>query len=233
MHPADQFDAFRKMVDDGESQTDIVARFGVSTAVVRDRLALARVAPEVLARYRADALTLDHVMAFTVSSDHDKHRALLAQQHLPRAWEIKRQLTTGAVTGRDPRAVFIGQKVYIAAGGTVRKDLFASRNDDCTYYEDGALLERLAVEKLDAAAESLRAAWAWVEARTQLDYSERAKFGSVPTVSIEPTTAQAETLATLAAERRAARDALDAFEQLPESDAGDEAIAHDRPWTTR
>ena len=90
MHPADQFEAFRQLVDNGATMTDIAARFGVSVGVVRDRLALARVAPEVLARYRSNALTLDHVMAFTVSSDHDQQRALLAHKHIPSAWEIKR-----------------------------------------------------------------------------------------------------------------------------------------------
>jgi ParB family chromosome partitioning protein len=229
MHPADQFEAFRQLVDDGQTMTDIAARYGVSTAVVRDRLALARVAPEVLARYRANALTLDHVMAFTVSSDHDKQRALLAQKHIPSAWEIKRQLTTGAVTAEDRRAVFVGQKAYTVAGGTVRKDLFASRNDESTYFEDGALLERLAFAKLDAAAQSLRATWAWVEVRTELDYSERAKYGTAPTVAIAPTTEQAEELATLATARTSARESLAAYEDRPESETDD---ADETVWQT-
>ncbi|HEY2396488.1 MAG TPA: ParB/Srx family N-terminal domain-containing protein [Rudaea sp.] len=88
MHPADQFDAFRQLVDDGRTQTEIAARFGVTGAVVRDRLALARVAPEVLGLYRTDGLTLDQVMAFTVSTDHDQHRAMLANKRLPSAWDI-------------------------------------------------------------------------------------------------------------------------------------------------
>ena len=227
MHPADQFDAFRTLVDEGKSQTDIAGRFGISTAVVRDRLALARVAPEVLTAYRANGLNLDQVMAFTVSSDHDQHRALLANQRVPSAWDIKRQLLAGAVSGTDRRAVFVGKKAYEVAGGTVRKDLFASANDAATYFEDGALLERLALAKLDHDAEALRAGWAWVESRTELDYSERAKYGSVPTITRAPTSEEAQVLAALDATRNAACEALEAFEQLPESNAGED---NDAAW---
>jgi ParB family chromosome partitioning protein len=225
MHPADQFDAFRKLVDEGKSQTDIAGRFGISTAVVRDRLALARVAPEVVTLYRANGLTLDQVMAFTVSSDHDQHRALLANQRIPSAWEIKRQLLAGAISGTDRRAVYVGKKAYEAAGGNVRKDLFAAANDEAIYFEDGALLERLAVAKLEHEAEAIRARWAWVEIRTELDYTERAKCGSVPTVTRAPTSEQAATLATLQATREGACEALEAFEQLSESDADEDSDA--------
>lgn len=159
MHPADQFDAFRKLVDEGKSQIDIAGRFGISNAV-RDRLASARVAPEVLILYRENGLTLDQVMAFTVSSDHDQHRALLANQRVPGAWEIKRQLLAGAMSGTNRRAAFVGKKAYEAVGGTVRKDLFAAVNDEASYFEDGALLERLAVAKLEHEAEAVRALWA-------------------------------------------------------------------------
>lgn len=225
MHPADQFDAFRQLVDAKKSETEIAARFGVTTAVVRERLAMARVAPEVIEAYRADTLTLDQVMSFTVTSDHDAHRAILGQRYVPSAWEIKRQLTAGAVTGQDRRAVFVGQKAYTAAGGKVRKDLFAQRSEDATYYEDGALLEQLAVAKLDAEADTLREAWAWVEVRTELDYSERGRFGQAPTVRLAPTAEQAEQLAQLETARVATRAALATFEQQPEreDDDADEA----------
>jgi ParB family chromosome partitioning protein len=217
MHPADQFDAFRQLVDEGRTQTEIAARFGVTSAVIRDRLALARVAPEVLALYRTDGLTLDQVMAFTVSTDHEQHRALLANKRLPSAWDIKRQLLAGAVSGSDRRAVFVGQKAYVAAGGKVRKDLFAGANDEGTYFEDAALLERLAVEKLEVEAERLREAWAWVDVRTELGYDERSKYGSVPTVTGTATAEQAAQLQSLDDARTAARAALDAFEEQPES----------------
>jgi ParB family chromosome partitioning protein len=132
MHPADQFDAFKTLVDEGKSQVEIAAEFAVAPSVVRDRLALARVAPEVLALYRSGGLILDQVMAFTVTNDHDQQRQLLASKRLPGAWEIKRQLLAGAVSGKDARAVYVGKKAYEAAGGKVRKDLFAGPHDEAS-----------------------------------------------------------------------------------------------------
>ena len=41
MHPADQFDAFKALADQGMSDEDIAARFGVTVQVVRQRLKLA------------------------------------------------------------------------------------------------------------------------------------------------------------------------------------------------
>lgn len=46
MHPADEFEAFRSLVDGGMSEADVAARFGVTEAVVSRRLRLARVSPQ-------------------------------------------------------------------------------------------------------------------------------------------------------------------------------------------
>ena len=43
MHPADQFEAFKKLVDTGKSVVDIAAAFGVSALTVTRRLKLASV----------------------------------------------------------------------------------------------------------------------------------------------------------------------------------------------
>ena len=53
MHPAAQFIAFKRLCDNGKSIADIAASFGVTEAVVSRRLALARVSPLLLAKYRA------------------------------------------------------------------------------------------------------------------------------------------------------------------------------------
>jgi len=41
MHPADEFEAFRALVDSGTCEADVAARFGVTEAVVSKRLKLA------------------------------------------------------------------------------------------------------------------------------------------------------------------------------------------------
>jgi ParB family chromosome partitioning protein len=70
MHPADEFEAFRSLIDGGMCEADVAARFGVTEAVVSKRLKLARVSPLIIAAYRRDELSLGQVMAFAVSDDH-------------------------------------------------------------------------------------------------------------------------------------------------------------------
>lgn len=49
MHPADQYEAFAKLHnEDGMSAEDIAARFGVTAAVVRERLKLGAVSPKLM-----------------------------------------------------------------------------------------------------------------------------------------------------------------------------------------
>jgi ParB family chromosome partitioning protein len=55
MHPADEFEAFRALVDDGMPVTDIAARFGVTETVVEKRLKLACVSPKLIEAYPGDA----------------------------------------------------------------------------------------------------------------------------------------------------------------------------------
>lgn len=52
MHPADEFEAFRQLIDAGQSIEDVAARFGVTPLVVERRLKLANVSPKFVALYR-------------------------------------------------------------------------------------------------------------------------------------------------------------------------------------
>ena len=55
-----------------------------------------------------------------------------------------------------------------AAGGVVKRDLLDS--EQCRFLSDSALLQRLASEKLEAAAVLVRAeGWAWGEVRLDAD----------------------------------------------------------------
>jgi ParB family chromosome partitioning protein len=63
MHPADQFEAFAALVAEGRPIEDIAADFSVTPLVVQRRLKLANVSPRLMADYRADAVTLDQLMA--------------------------------------------------------------------------------------------------------------------------------------------------------------------------
>jgi ParB family chromosome partitioning protein len=180
LHPLDQFRAFKALAETGLSEADIAARFFVTEKIVRQRLRLAGVAPALLDAYAANAMTLECLMAFTVSED--PARQVEVWHGLSKkpggyglsSWAIKEALTRRAVRAHDPRAVFVGEAAYVAAGGTVLRDLFDERGEG--WFEDTALLDRLAEEKLAAVAEPVLAeGWKWVEAA--LSHSHGRTYG--------------------------------------------------------
>jgi len=164
LHPLDQFRAFQTLRDQGQGEEAIAARFFVTPALVRQRLKLASVCEKLLALYAEDELTLDQLMAFTVTNDHARQEQVweaLARNPYKEAYQIRRMLTEGAVRAADRRAQFIGPEAYEAAGGVVSRDLFQA--DDGGWFQDPALLDRLVADKLAAAAVTIAAeGWKWV-----------------------------------------------------------------------
>ncbi len=70
LHPLDQFRAFKILSDTGLSEEDIAARHFVSPAIVKQRLRLASVSPKLHEVYAEDGMTLEQLMAFSVTADH-------------------------------------------------------------------------------------------------------------------------------------------------------------------
>jgi ParB family chromosome partitioning protein len=165
MHPADQFDAFKALAEQGISDEDVAARFGVSVAVVRQRLKLSRVSPKLIALYRKGDMTLDCLMAFAISDDHKQQEKIwkdLPEWSKEDAHAVRDTLTEAHVEADSKLARFVTVDVYQAAGGAVLRDLFDA--DSTGWITDPALLNRLASEKLEGEAESVRAqGWQWVE----------------------------------------------------------------------
>ena len=127
LHPLDQFRAFLALREKGQSEEEIAATFFVSAAVVKQRLRLASVSPALLDAYAEEVLSLDQVMAFTVSGDHERQAQVferLKSAYSKEPHVIRRLLTEGAVRAADKRAVFAGVEAYEAAGGIVLRDLF-------------------------------------------------------------------------------------------------------------
>jgi ParB/RepB/Spo0J family partition protein len=70
LHPLDQFRAFKTLREKGAGDEEIAARFFVAPAVVKQRLRLAAVSEKLLGIYAEDGMTLEQLMAFTVTNDH-------------------------------------------------------------------------------------------------------------------------------------------------------------------
>ena len=162
MHPDDQCAAFAALAEQGMPLEDIAARFGVTPTVVRQRLRLAAVAPTLRQRYREGELTLAQMMAFALVDDHAQQEAVWSElSEWNRSPEtIRRALTAEGLSAEHRFARFVGLEAYEAAGGVVLRNLF---EDEPPVLADGALVERLATERLEAEAAAVRAeGWKWV-----------------------------------------------------------------------
>jgi ParB family chromosome partitioning protein len=171
MHPADEFEAFKRLIDDrGMSAEDIAARFGVTPQVVRQRLRLGAVSPKLMQVYRDGALSLEQLMAFALTEDHARQEQVYDNLSYNEASVIRRMLTEAHVSARDRRARFIGAEAYEAAGGAIIRDLFTE--DHGGYFADAVLLDRLVLEKLQAAAANiLSEGWKWAEAHVDFPHA--------------------------------------------------------------
>ncbi|WP_441267789.1 ParB/RepB/Spo0J family partition protein [Bradyrhizobium sp. 215_C5_N1_1] len=170
MHPADQFEAFRKLADErGFGAEEIAARFGVTPHVVRQRLRLGAVSPKLVQLYRDGNLTLDQLMAFAITDDQARQEGVYERLSYDRdASTIRRLLTETHVAATDRRARFVGLEAYIGAGGTILRDLFTE--DRSGYLEDVALLDLLVTARLGREADALRAAEGWKWTEPHLDF---------------------------------------------------------------
>ena len=173
LHPLDQFRAFKALADDeGLSVDEIAAQFFVSPQIVRQRLKLASASLTLLAAYAEDEMTLDQLMAFCVTADHARQEAVWEQirhGYNKEPYLIRRLLTEGAVKGSDRRVLFVGATAYEAAGGVILRDLFSE--DGGGWFQDAALLDCLAMEKLADEAKAIAAeGWKWVETALSFPY---------------------------------------------------------------
>ncbi|QDX26989.1 ParB/RepB/Spo0J family partition protein [Sphingomonas suaedae] len=208
LHPLDEFRGMKLLVDQGDDIETVAARFRVTPAVVRQRLKLASVSPALHEVYASDGMTLEQLMAFSVSEDHTRQEQVweLVQQHPNQsAWFIRSRLTEATVAATDPRVRFVGIDAYVEAGGCVLRDLF--EEDRGGWLQDAALLDRLVLEKLGAAAERIRGeGWKWVETAIDLPYGFNHVMRQIEPIHTPPTEAELAEVATLQAEA----DALEA-----------------------
>ena len=217
MHPADLVMAYRKLTEAGLAPDEIAPRFGVSPLTVKRYLKLTHVSPGIFALYAEDRMNFEQISALALTDDHELQERLW---HNTPEWQrngatFRRLITEAEIDIRaSPLARFVGAEEYEAAGGLIRRDLFAQEGEG--YMQDAELLESLALEKLNQAVEPLRKkGYAWVQVRTTFDRADRVEFTRMQTVRREPT-----------ASEQARMDALEAELAAVESgdDGGDEEM---------
>ena len=172
LHPLDQFRAFQTLREKGLSDEDIAAAYFVGVNVVKQRLRLAAVSEKLLDIYAEDGMSLEQLMAFTVTTDHARQEQVwdaLQRSYGQEPYQIRRMLTEKTVRASDKRVLFVGIDAYEHAGGIVMRDLF--QQDDGGWLENIALLETLVTQKLKAEAETIAAeGWKWIAVGIEFPY---------------------------------------------------------------
>lgn len=177
MHPADQFEAFSKLIEGGASAAEVAARFGVTETVVAKRMRLGRLSPVILNAYREAQIDLDEAQAFAVTDDREAQERVFGELS---SWNrqphtIRRALTADEIPSTDKRVRFVGLEAYSEAGGTIRQDLFC---DDGTFYlQDAAILNTLVSAKLKSIeAEIAAEGWLWTASTADADHDALSRF---------------------------------------------------------
>lgn len=208
MNAADEHAAFAKLADAGMSSADIAARFGIHKRRVEQRLALGRIAPDLLDELRKGAMSAGVAQALTLTTNHEKQRE--AWRQCKGGWnsevQARRLLTEQTMSFDDPLMRLVGRAVYEKAGGPVRVDLFSKDGDEGGFAEDATLVRKLATERLDAEAEKVRAdGWAFVIHELQEDADAYGYRREQPTRR-EPTKDERERQAEIETELTAMED---------------------------
>lgn len=218
LHPLDQFRAFQALREKGMTEEAIAAAFFVGVAVVKQRLRLASVSPILLDVYADEGMTLEQLMAFTVSEDHARQEQVwttIGSSWNKEPYQIRRMLTEATVRASDRRALFVGVEAYEAAGGLVLRDLFQS--DDGGWLQDAGLLDRLVTEKLKAAADAVAdEGWKWVEAAVSIPYGTAFGLRALDGMPLAMTEAEAAQRAELQAEFNRLNETYDSADELPD-----------------
>ncbi|WP_084216777.1 ParB/RepB/Spo0J family partition protein [Xenophilus azovorans] len=225
MHPADQMEAFKRLIDEGLTAAQVAGRFGVSPLTVERRLKLARLAPRFLDLYRADEIEPEQLQALALIDEHAAQEAVWdgLSVYDRSAWRIRSVITSEACCADSRLARFVGLDHYEAKGGTVRRDLFSSADDlSGIFLDNPELLQTLAMEKLRGMAASIKEeGWSWVECSLDTDTTAFRGYGRVDMEQREPSAEEAQVIEALSAEQRACADAYDRHQDEGDPDAND------------
>src|SRR3546814_1300672 len=108
-------------------------------------------------------------------------------------------LITDQLTPHNRLVQYVGIEAYLAAGGSVTRDLFSSTDQEVAALTDGALVQKLATDKLAQDAQALAGeGWKWIETSLQsIDHAQLARYTRLQPRPMPLSDAAAAELATL------------------------------------
>lgn len=146
LHPVDRFEAFSEMVEAGETEQSIAVRHGLTARAVRQALALGKLDSMVRAAWRDKLVDAKTAQAFTMAEP-DVQKRVFNKLHKNKQLYEHNVLEELKVDDDDigRMAAFIGDAVYVAAGGKMTRDLFSATR---AIVSDPVLLKELTHKKL-------------------------------------------------------------------------------------
>lgn len=169
MNPADEFGAFKAIVDQrmspkhGESEATAIAytakRFGKTVSYVEGRMRLADLCPDVLEALRTDKIGLEAAKAYAATTDHALQLKVFKEREKDTWNGHKPSTIRDAIRNRtlplDHALVeFVGLVTYQAEGGRIEGEMFMGAEGQQRVV-DVTLLEQLAKRVAEAAIPAL------------------------------------------------------------------------------
>ena len=158
MDEMDQFEAFARLRAKGLDEAEIASHFGVSEQIVKRRLALAKLDPDIRRLYRAGEIDAASLRLLTLAT-RERQKAWLAlatdpEQEPPPSWQLKAWLLGGAEIATS--AALFDEAEY---DGAIVADLFGEER----YFADAETFWRLQNAAIAATRDRLLASgWSQV-----------------------------------------------------------------------
>lgn len=150
-----QFEAFKRLADEGRTVSEIALTFGVTELMVKRRLALANLIPDIRKAYAAEEIDGNTITALTLASE-DKQREWFDlwndddAEYVPTGRQLKAWLLGGEHISTD-KALFDLEK-YHGYAGEILTDLFGEES----VFADAATFWKCQDEALAAKVEDLK-----------------------------------------------------------------------------
>ncbi len=160
LRPYEVHTAVAEAFDRGDSVATIAANLGQSETWVARQLRLGKLATPIFEAYAIGELSYEQAAAYAATQDTVLQASVFdAYSHLPTSVHTAARIRAALKVGdleTSRLLLFVGEAVYVGAGGMCEPDLFAEGRDARVRITDEPLLRRLAEERFAVERERIR-----------------------------------------------------------------------------
>lgn len=169
LNPVDEYEAFAKIIaDESATPADLAKRFSTTERHIKQRMRLGTLADPIRESLREGKITLDVAKQFAAVADKERQQNVFQvisetrNLQYVQPWQVRQMITEASYEANHPLVQFITVEAYEEKGGQADDDLF----QDVTRLTDGALVEAMALAKLQKIADEIcqKEAWGWGDA---------------------------------------------------------------------